>query len=100
MIIWINLLFKFSDDRTINVTSRVLTRTIFKLVQDIIRTNLLTKFNGDQAICVASICYMKACLHWGFKTQDKKKQILKHNHYTPWFNTQDNEEQILKHTES
>ncbi|KAH3879443.1 hypothetical protein DPMN_003346 [Dreissena polymorpha] len=37
----------------------------------IIRTNLLTKFNGDQAINVASR-----------------------------FNTQDNEEQILKHTES
>ncbi|KAH3879345.1 hypothetical protein DPMN_003247 [Dreissena polymorpha] len=54
MIIWTNLLFKFSDDRQINVTSRVLTRTIFKLVQDIIRKNLLTKFNGDQAINVAS----------------------------------------------
>ncbi|KAH3860839.1 hypothetical protein DPMN_023762 [Dreissena polymorpha] len=45
---------KIYDDRTINVTSRVLTRTIFKLVQDTIRTNLLTKFNGDQAINVAS----------------------------------------------
>ncbi|KAH3700302.1 hypothetical protein DPMN_075277 [Dreissena polymorpha] len=55
--------------RTINVASRVLTRnnapppgghvfqltqTIFKLVQDIIRMNLLTKFHEDRTINVAS----------------------------------------------
>ncbi|KAH3809678.1 hypothetical protein DPMN_138054 [Dreissena polymorpha] len=64
-IIGTNLLTKFQDDRKINVTCRVLTRknapppknapplgshvsqanvTIFELIQDIIETNLLTKF--------------------------------------------------------
>ncbi|KAH3734735.1 hypothetical protein DPMN_041180 [Dreissena polymorpha] len=62
-IIGTNHLIKFHDDRTINVASRVLTRknapppgghvfketkTIFKLIQDIIRTNLLTKFHEDR----------------------------------------------------
>ncbi|KAH3693201.1 hypothetical protein DPMN_192603 [Dreissena polymorpha] len=57
------------NDRTINVASRVLTSknapppgnhvfqapgTIFKLVQDIIGTNFLTKFHEDRTINVAS----------------------------------------------
>ncbi|KAH3710329.1 hypothetical protein DPMN_069806, partial [Dreissena polymorpha] len=71
-----NLLNKFHDDKTINVASRVFTRfynnhirknaprpgghvfqptgTIFKLIQDIICTNLLTKFHEDWTINVAS----------------------------------------------
>ncbi|KAH3861874.1 hypothetical protein DPMN_024827 [Dreissena polymorpha] len=71
-----NLLTKFHEDRTINVDSRVLTRfyyshirkkapphgshvfqaniTIFELIQDIIETNLLTKFHEDWTINVAS----------------------------------------------
>ncbi|KAH3775377.1 hypothetical protein DPMN_176779 [Dreissena polymorpha] len=75
-IIGTNLLNKFHDDRTINVASRVFTRfyhryiktnapppwrpcfsptrTIFKLVQDIIGTNLLTKFHEDRTINVVS----------------------------------------------
>ncbi|KAH3786305.1 hypothetical protein DPMN_164411 [Dreissena polymorpha] len=72
----INLLTNFHEDWTINVASRVLTRfyyshirknalplgshvfqakvTIFKLIQYIIGTNLLTKFHEDQKINVAS----------------------------------------------
>ncbi|KAH3794966.1 hypothetical protein DPMN_148508 [Dreissena polymorpha] len=68
-IIRINLLTKFHEDRTVNGASRVLTRfyyshirknapplgshvfqaniIIFKLIQDIIVTNLLTKFHED-----------------------------------------------------
>ncbi|KAH3846332.1 hypothetical protein DPMN_088632 [Dreissena polymorpha] len=83
-IIGTNHLTKFHDDRTINVASRVLTRspwcngyevtgsipteraffrsppktptteTIFELIQDIIRTKLLTKFQEDRKINVAS----------------------------------------------
>ncbi|KAH3796487.1 hypothetical protein DPMN_150055 [Dreissena polymorpha] len=75
-IIGMNLLTKFHEDPTINVASRVLTRfyyshirknvlllgshvfqanvTIFKLIQDIIETNLLTKFHEDWTINVAS----------------------------------------------
>ncbi|KAH3876608.1 hypothetical protein DPMN_000455 [Dreissena polymorpha] len=75
-IIGMNLLTKFHDDRTINVASRILTRfnyshirknapppgghvfqanvTIFELNQDIIETNLLTKFHEDRKINVAS----------------------------------------------
>ncbi|KAH3747507.1 hypothetical protein DPMN_181934 [Dreissena polymorpha] len=71
-IIGMNLLTKFHEDLTINVASRVLTRfyyshirknapplgshvfqanvTIFKLIQDIIETNLLTKFHEDWTI--------------------------------------------------
>ncbi|KAH3821019.1 hypothetical protein DPMN_122774 [Dreissena polymorpha] len=49
------------DDRTINMASRVLTgghvfpptRTIFELIQDIIRTNHLTKFHNNRKINVA-----------------------------------------------
>ncbi|KAH3858659.1 hypothetical protein DPMN_101284 [Dreissena polymorpha] len=60
-IIGTNLLTKFHDDRTINVASRVNkapppgghvfqpTQTIFKLVQDIIRMNQLTKKNAPPA---------------------------------------------------
>ncbi|KAH3729246.1 hypothetical protein DPMN_055213 [Dreissena polymorpha] len=78
-IIKTNLLTKFHQDWTINVAFRVLTRfyyshikpykekcpapgghvfkaakTIFKLIQDIIGTNLLTKFHDDQKINVTS----------------------------------------------
>ncbi|KAH3785060.1 hypothetical protein DPMN_163143 [Dreissena polymorpha] len=75
-IIEMNLLTKFHEDRTVNVTSRVLTRfyyshirknapllgsqffqaniIIFQLIQDIIETNLLTKFHEDWTINVAS----------------------------------------------
>ncbi|KAH3738688.1 hypothetical protein DPMN_045328 [Dreissena polymorpha] len=75
-IIGMNLLTKFHEDRTINVASRVLTRfcyshkrknapplgnhvfqanvTIFEVIQDIIETNLLTKFTADWTINVAS----------------------------------------------
>ncbi|KAH3859046.1 hypothetical protein DPMN_101692 [Dreissena polymorpha] len=54
-----NLLTKFHEDRTINVASRVkntpplgshvfkANETIFKPIQDIIETNLLTKFHED-----------------------------------------------------
>ncbi|KAH3865870.1 hypothetical protein DPMN_028914 [Dreissena polymorpha] len=71
-----NLLTKFHEDQTINVASRVLTRfyyshirknalplgshvfqanvTIFELIQDIIETNLLTKFHENWTINVAS----------------------------------------------
>ncbi|KAH3800385.1 hypothetical protein DPMN_154018 [Dreissena polymorpha] len=71
-----NLLTKFHEDRTVNVASRVLTRfyyshirknapplgshffqaniIIFALIQDIIATNLLTKFHEDWTINVAS----------------------------------------------
>ncbi|KAH3778701.1 hypothetical protein DPMN_180171 [Dreissena polymorpha] len=75
-IIGMNLLNKFHEDQIINVASRVLTRfyyshirknapplgshvfqanvTIFELIQDIIETNLLTKFHEDWTINVAS----------------------------------------------
>ncbi|KAH3848333.1 hypothetical protein DPMN_090693 [Dreissena polymorpha] len=75
-IIRMNLLTKFHEDRTVNVASRVLTRfyysrirkiapplrshlfqaniIIFELIQDIIETNLLTKFHEDWTINVAS----------------------------------------------
>ncbi|KAH3752552.1 hypothetical protein DPMN_187173 [Dreissena polymorpha] len=57
---------KFHEDRKINVASRVKNApplgshvfqtkvTIFKLIQDIIETNLLTKFHEDWTINVAS----------------------------------------------
>ncbi|KAH3711194.1 hypothetical protein DPMN_070695 [Dreissena polymorpha] len=75
-IIGLNLLNKFHEDWTINVASGVLTRfynshimknapplgshvlqaniTIFELIQDIIVTNLLTKFHADWIINVPS----------------------------------------------
>ncbi|KAH3812029.1 hypothetical protein DPMN_140450 [Dreissena polymorpha] len=72
-IIETNLLTKFHEDWTINVASRVLTshiywknapppgghvfkatKTIFKLIQDIIWTNLLTKFHDHWKINVTS----------------------------------------------
>ncbi|KAH3857732.1 hypothetical protein DPMN_100345 [Dreissena polymorpha] len=71
-IIWMNLLTKFHEDQTANVASRVLTRfcfshirknapplgshffqaniIIFELIQDIIETDLLTKFHEDLTI--------------------------------------------------
>ncbi|KAH3892937.1 hypothetical protein DPMN_017073 [Dreissena polymorpha] len=79
-----NLLTKFHEDRTINVASRVLTRfyymyshirknapplgrhvfqakvTIFEFIQDIIGTNLLTKFHEDWKVNVASTTYVDA----------------------------------------
>ncbi|KAH3747269.1 hypothetical protein DPMN_181692 [Dreissena polymorpha] len=88
-IIKTNLLTKFHEDWTINVASRVLTRlyyshikpykekcpapgghvfkatkTIFKLIQDIIGTNLLTKFHDDQKINVTSrVPFRKSALN-------------------------------------
>ncbi|KAH3807242.1 hypothetical protein DPMN_135577 [Dreissena polymorpha] len=82
-----NLLTKFHEDRTINVASRVLTRfyysrnrknatplcshvfqanvTIFELIQDIIETNLLTKFHKDWTINVASRVFTRFYYsHW------------------------------------
>ncbi|KAH3838068.1 hypothetical protein DPMN_111474 [Dreissena polymorpha] len=78
-IIGINLLTKFHEDPTVNVASRTnlltkfhedwtinekcpapgghvfkATKTIFKLIQDIIGTNLLTKFHDDRKINVTS----------------------------------------------
>ncbi|KAH3699150.1 hypothetical protein DPMN_074104 [Dreissena polymorpha] len=66
-IIKINVLTKFHEDLTINVTFRELTRkmprrgramqptgTIFKIIQDIIGTNLLTKFHTYKTINEAS----------------------------------------------
>ncbi|KAH3886917.1 hypothetical protein DPMN_010930 [Dreissena polymorpha] len=71
-IIGTNLLTKFHEDRKINVASILLTRYImknapapsghvfkatninFKLIQDIIGINLLTKFHEDRTINVAS----------------------------------------------
>ncbi|KAH3871497.1 hypothetical protein DPMN_034700 [Dreissena polymorpha] len=75
-IIGTNLLTKIHEDRTVNVASRVLTRfyyshirknepplgshvfkaniIIFKFIQDIIETNLLTNFHEDWTIHVAS----------------------------------------------
>ncbi|KAH3693649.1 hypothetical protein DPMN_081088 [Dreissena polymorpha] len=73
-IIGMNLLIKFHEDLTINVVSRVVAPhrssrekcpplgshvfqanvTIFQLIQDIIETNLLTKFHEDRTINVAS----------------------------------------------
>ncbi|KAH3852951.1 hypothetical protein DPMN_095472 [Dreissena polymorpha] len=75
-IIGMNLLTKFHENRTVNVASRVLTRfyysqirknvpplgshvfqaniIIFELIQNIIKTNLLTKFHEDWTINVAS----------------------------------------------
>ncbi|KAH3829306.1 hypothetical protein DPMN_131302 [Dreissena polymorpha] len=74
-IIGMNLLTKFHEDRTVNVANRVLTRfyyshimknapplgshvfqaniIIFKLIQDINKTNLLTIFHEDWKINVA-----------------------------------------------
>ncbi|KAH3833989.1 hypothetical protein DPMN_107307 [Dreissena polymorpha] len=67
-IIRTNVLTKFHEELTINVTFRVLTRinslppgghvfqqkgTIFELIQDIIRTNVLTKFYEDWKINVS-----------------------------------------------
>ncbi|KAH3740942.1 hypothetical protein DPMN_047659 [Dreissena polymorpha] len=46
--------YQFHEDRTINVASRLLTRTIFEQVQDIIGTNLLTKFHDARTINLAS----------------------------------------------
>ncbi|KAH3849897.1 hypothetical protein DPMN_092301 [Dreissena polymorpha] len=64
-IIWMNLLTKFHEDRTVNVASREKCPApwkpffqaniiIFELIQDIIETNLLTKFHEDWTINVAS----------------------------------------------
>ncbi|KAH3780083.1 hypothetical protein DPMN_157893 [Dreissena polymorpha] len=71
-----NVLTKFHEDCTVNVSFRVLTRkmppppgghvfratrTIFKLVQDIIRTNLLTKFHDERTINVLRKPYKENC---------------------------------------
>ncbi|KAH3792026.1 hypothetical protein DPMN_145515 [Dreissena polymorpha] len=82
-IIGMYLLTKFHEDWIVNVASRVLTRfyyshirknalplgshffqaniIIFELIQDIIETNLLTKFHEDWTINVASRPYKEKC---------------------------------------
>ncbi|KAH3849548.1 hypothetical protein DPMN_091951 [Dreissena polymorpha] len=75
-IIGSNHLTKFHDDRTINVASRVLTRktapppgghvfspiwTIFEIVRDINKTNVLTKFHDDWAKIVTFRPYKEYC---------------------------------------
>ncbi|KAH3890404.1 hypothetical protein DPMN_014485 [Dreissena polymorpha] len=96
-IIGMNLLTKFYEEQTINVASRVVTRfyyshmrknapplgshvfqanvTIFELIQDIIETNLLTKFHEDWTINVASRELTRQMLtpHKGQQTTDKKR---------------------------
>ncbi|KAH3848294.1 hypothetical protein DPMN_090653 [Dreissena polymorpha] len=89
------LLTKFHEDWTINVASRVLTRfyyshirknapplgshvfqanvTIFELIQDIIGTNLLTKFHEDWTINVASRCVNKANVDAAQRMTDKRR---------------------------
>ncbi|KAH3739507.1 hypothetical protein DPMN_046159 [Dreissena polymorpha] len=84
-IIGMNLMTKFHEDLTINVASRVLTRfyyshirknapplcshvfqanvTIFELIQDINKKNLLTKFHEDRTINVTSIVLARKNAH-------------------------------------
>ncbi|KAH3817480.1 hypothetical protein DPMN_119016 [Dreissena polymorpha] len=81
---------KFYEDRKINVASRVLTRkntppsgnhvfqanvSIFELIQDIIKTNLLTKYHEDWTINVASRELTRQMLnaHDGRRTTDKRR---------------------------
>ncbi|KAH3875941.1 hypothetical protein DPMN_039220 [Dreissena polymorpha] len=94
-IIGTNLLTKFHEDRKINVASRVLTVmnlltkknaplhcsnvfpanvTIFKLIQDIIETNLLTKFREDWTINVASWVLTRTNLLTKFR-EDRKINV-------------------------
>ncbi|KAH3889835.1 hypothetical protein DPMN_013900 [Dreissena polymorpha] len=104
-IIGMNLLTEFHEDQTTNVASRVLTRfyyrhirknapllgsdvfqakvTIFKLIQDNIGTNLLTKFHEDRKINVASRELSRQMLtpHNGLQTtHDGQKAITKAHH--------------------
>ncbi|KAH3883328.1 hypothetical protein DPMN_007282 [Dreissena polymorpha] len=96
-IIGMNLLTKCYEDQTINVATRVLTRfyyshirknapplgshvlqsnsTIFELIQDIIETNLLTKFHEDWTINVVSRELTRQMLtpHNAQRTTDKKQ---------------------------
>ncbi|KAH3889827.1 hypothetical protein DPMN_013891 [Dreissena polymorpha] len=99
-IIGMNLLTKFHEDRTVNVASRVLTRfyyshirknappfgshvfqaniIIFKLNQDIIATNLLTKFHEDWTINVVSrVLTRKNAPHPGGHVCEATKTIFK-----------------------
>ncbi|KAH3741424.1 hypothetical protein DPMN_048149 [Dreissena polymorpha] len=100
-----NLLTKFYEDQKINVASRVLTRfyyshirknalplgshvfqanvTIFELIQDIIETNLLTKFHEDWTTNVASKELTRQMLtpHNAQRTMhDEQKAITKAHH--------------------
>ncbi|KAH3831786.1 hypothetical protein DPMN_105056 [Dreissena polymorpha] len=89
-----NLLTKFHDDWANIVTSRVFTRntapppglhedwasnvtstvfTSFELSRGIIRTNVLTKFNEDQTINVASRVFTRQNVDDGRHTTDKKR---------------------------
>ncbi|KAH3786096.1 hypothetical protein DPMN_164197 [Dreissena polymorpha] len=100
-IIGMNLLTKFHEDRTINVDSRLLTshikknappldshdfqanNTIFELVQDIIKTNLLTTFHEDWTINVVSRVITRQLLtpHDAQRTtNDGQKAIIKAHH--------------------
>ncbi|KAH3695728.1 hypothetical protein DPMN_083186 [Dreissena polymorpha] len=103
--IGMNLLTKFHEDQTINVASRVnktivkqyksptgstietknapplgshvfqANVTIFELIQDIIKTNLLTKFHEDWTINVASreLTRQMLTLHNAQRTMDKRR---------------------------
>ncbi|KAH3803835.1 hypothetical protein DPMN_132103 [Dreissena polymorpha] len=105
-----NHLINFDKDRKINVASKVLTRknapppgghvfhptgiilnshvfqanvTIFKLIQDIIETNLLTKFYEDWTINVASrvlTMQMLTPLDGRRTTHERQKAITKAHH--------------------
>ncbi|KAH3822585.1 hypothetical protein DPMN_124369 [Dreissena polymorpha] len=103
-IIGINLLTKFHEDQTINVASRVLTRfyyshirknaptlgshvfqanvTNFEFIQDIIETNLLTKFHEDWTINVASRVLTRQML-----TPDDGKKVITKAHHEPMSTT-------------
>ncbi|KAH3769569.1 hypothetical protein DPMN_170842 [Dreissena polymorpha] len=96
--IGMNLLTKFYEEQTINVTSRVLTRfyyshlrknapplgihffqanvTNFELIQDIIETNLLTKFHEDwtdNKCGLRELTRQMLTLHNGQRTTDKMR---------------------------
>ncbi|KAH3890074.1 hypothetical protein DPMN_014144 [Dreissena polymorpha] len=100
-IIGMSLLTKFSEDQTINVAFRVhIKKTapplgshvfpanvanvpIFELIQDIIETNLLTKFHEDWTINVASteLTRQMSTLHNAQRTTyDGQKAITKAHH--------------------
>ncbi|KAH3822456.1 hypothetical protein DPMN_124234 [Dreissena polymorpha] len=103
-IIGINLLTKFHEDQTINVASRVLTRfyyshirknaptlgshvfqanvTNFEFIQDIIETNLLTKFHEDWTINVASRVLTRQML-----TPDDGQKVITTAHHEPMSTT-------------
>ncbi|KAH3700637.1 hypothetical protein DPMN_075614 [Dreissena polymorpha] len=83
---------EFPEHPTINVTSRVLTRfcwpkrpktgSIFELVQDIIGTNLLTKFHEHPTINVASTVLTRQIFMMHNRRQTIEKKLSSDNHLT------------------